>query len=269
MSANISPLATTLTSRMHALHPLSSATGILDIGCGAGTLTRQILDTQAHLLPPTATLTAADYSAAMVSAVQSLRTTRLATLSPDTPQHEAWTRLSIQQLDAHDTSTHIPDASQSHIVAGHVYFLLQNPRLALLDAHRALSKTGIIALSVGQRAAHIDALTTALSQVNPTAEPFRVFNPPWDTEAGVKAELEASGFVEVETFEVEMEMGFEDPEEFARTLLMMPVAKNAVQGWEEEEKESLVGVFAKELVARGGEERKLAGASIVALARKR
>ena len=260
--------ARALVSRMDALHPLINATGLLDIGCGTGSIISHILDTYASSLPKTCTLIAADYSPDMVASTKALRSKRLTAAQSNTPTAGVWSSLAVHELDAHDTSSAIVDCSLSHVLAGHVYFLLANPQKALHDTYRALTVNGILAISVGHQAAHADALEAAIECVKPGSR-FSMLFPPWNSEVGIKVELETCGFVDIETFVVEEEMPFDDIQDFAKTLMWLPVVKNVVQGWEEREKDTLIREVMKELEARVQEGGKLGVSSIVALAWKR
>ena len=259
-------METSLTVRkmiaaMNEKAPFADATGILDNGCGAGGIISHILDEYGSEIPESATLLAADYSAAMLEKVDEVKGVKISS------GHKIWGRLETKNLDAHDMSA-IADGSLSHITGGHVYFLLFDPRKALKEAHRVLRPGGALAVSSGKSGQHIDVLQDAVETIRPGTQ-LRMLSEPWKSEVGAKGELEATGFTDVQTFAVDSEVKYGSHSEFARMLLLMPVMKNVTEGYDEQEKERLHAEVVKNLHAvNPAEPGALTGSSVVAVARR-
>ncbi|KPI40410.1 CRAL-TRIO domain-containing protein C3H8.02 [Cyphellophora attinorum] len=234
------PTTKRLIARMDEVYPVREATGILDNGCGAGALISYILDEYGSQLPPDATIIGADFSEHMVKALSDKQKTRI-----DGGQ-EVWKRLQPRQIDAHDLSSVIGAGSLSHVVAGHVFFLLADARKALRQAHLVLQSGGILAISHGYESQHIDAIQDAVESVRPGTQ-LKMVRKEWSTEEATKAELEECGFEDVEIFFVDNEMGYEKIDDFASMLVRMPVMQNVVDDYSTDEKQRLVQQLAGNL----------------------
>jgi ubiquinone/menaquinone biosynthesis C-methylase UbiE len=257
------PTTKCLIARMNETCPLREATGILDNGCGAGALISYVLDEYGQQLPPDATIIGADFSEHMVKALSDKQKTRV-----DGGQ-EVWKRLQPRQIDAHDLSSVIEAGSLSHVVAGHVFFLLADARKALREAHHVLKSDGVLAISHGYESQHIDAIQEAVESIRPGTH-LKMVRKEWSTEEATKQELKECGFEDIEMFFVDNEMGYEKIDDFANMLVRMPVMQNVVEDYSTEEKERLVQRLAKNLRAMNPEEPgKLKGRNLVAIARKR
>lgn len=272
---NVGETTKRMITRMNELSPFASATGIFENGCGGGSLTTYIIDTYGSSLGDSNTrLLAGDFSPSMLSKLEDTKTSRLESLNSGdaaaAATHRAWSKLEIHHLDAHDLRPVVPDAgSISHVTAGHLYFLLDDPRKALRETHRILvPRTGVIGISSGSpHSQHIHALQNAVETVRPGTN-LRMIKEAWSSEELIRGELEATGFVDVETFFVAAEMPYESHAGMAGMLLAMPVMKEVVEGWSEEEKGRLLEVVVGELrKANAREPGVLRGGSIVAVAR--
>lgn len=254
-------MGTTLRRMIHRLNersPFATASGVFDNGCGTGAVISYILDAFGREIPDSATVSAADFSQHML---EKLGEAKGANVSAG---KQVWDRLQLHNLDAHDLST-IATGSVSHVTGGHLYFLVSNPRQALKETYRILGQGGVLALSSGKNSQHIDALHDAVEIIRPGTN-LQLLQEPWASEAGVKNELEASGFVDTETFLVEAEIRYETHQDFAKTLLVMPIMKNAVESYSEDEKKRLLVTLVEALCSRNSAEPgTLTGTSIVAL----
>lgn len=251
-----------MIARMDEISPLCEAVGILDNGCGGGAVISYILDAYGQQLPSDTVIIAGDFSEHMVNAVRNKQNGRIE------EGHDIWKRLQPRQLDAHELSTKLSPNSLSHVVASHVYFLLENSQKALQETHTVLRSGGILASSTGCGSQHIDAMEQALESVRPGTN-LKMIREDWATEDAVQAQFRDSGFEDIETFVVDSEMSFQNHEDFARMLMIMPVMRNAQEGWTDDEKEAVVQkvmqiIQKMEPNAPG----KLKGRNIVAIGRK-
>ncbi|KEF58900.1 uncharacterized protein A1O9_03743 [Exophiala aquamarina CBS 119918] len=243
--------------RLNERSPFATARGVFDNGCGTGSVISYILDVFGSEIPDSALVSAADFSRHML---EKLRETKEANVAAG---KQVWDRLQLHNLDAHDLST-MADGSVSHVTGGHLYFLVSNPRQALEETYRILSKGGVLALSSGKGSQNLDALHDAVEEIRPGTN-LQLLQEPWSSEAGVKNELEACGFVDTETFLVDAEIRYETHDDFAKTLLLMPIMKQAIESYTEDEKKRLLVKLVQALRSRNSAEPgTLTGTSIVA-----
>lgn len=257
----VGPALRKMIERLNELSPFATASGVLDNGCGSGAVISYILDTFGSEMPSSSSILAADFSEHMLEKVRETKQARVS------KGKEGWDRLELRNVDAHDLSA-FHDGSVSHVTGGHLYFLLDDPQKALKETYRILSAGGVLATSGGSWSQHLDALQDAVEVIRPGTN-LRLIRPNWATEAGVKNELETAGFGAVETFLIESEMQYKTHEDMASTLLVMPVMKNAVEGYDENEKARLHTEVVKNMRSKNpAEPGVVKGASIVALGRK-
>lgn len=240
------PTIQMMVHRMNESYPFASAKGILDNGCGWGGIVSHILDAHGDQIPQAATLLAGDTSEAMLQSLREKRDTKIANVTSATTKN-SWSRLTIQNLDAQDLAS-ISENSLSHVTAGHLYFLLPKPILALRETYRVLTPNGITALTTSQSAQHVTALQDAFERVKPGTN-LQMLKEPWSSVDGLKRELEAVGFVDVEVVTIETEMKYDtgNIEGFVDMLLGMPVLSDTLAGFDEEERGRLNGVVVEEL----------------------
>ena len=267
MSKKITPMqATPMTQRMIArmdeLFPWSQATGILDNGCGPGGIITHVLDTYGDQIPANASISAGDYSQPMLDVVAEKQTAKIK------HGHDIWQRLELKHIDAHQLTSGIPPNSLSHVTAGHVYFLLDDSREALRETLKALQPGGILALTSGSSSEHVVAIQDAVEHVRPGTN-LTLIRPEWATEKNVQHELQETGFVGIETWAAQSDVEFSDHDEFARMLMKMPVMKNVLEGYSDEEREAVVQKCVEYLKEKcPSAPGKLKGENIVAVGRK-
>jgi len=124
---------------MDSALPFSSATAILDVGCGPGTAVALLVNEYGSQIPSSARLIASDFSKGMVEALNQRKKEREG-------ESEVWKRLETAVYDAQDLSGG-KDGDISHIMASLVYFMLPNPRKGLEEARRVLKPDGVLALT--------------------------------------------------------------------------------------------------------------------------
>ncbi|KAH0023356.1 S-adenosyl-L-methionine-dependent methyltransferase, partial [Aureobasidium melanogenum] len=191
---------TKLVGMLHTLSPFDTATTILDIGCGPGSATSQLISTHHNILASNTQLLATDFSRGMVSIVQQVRDFELENLQEGT-EKSTWTRVVPLVMDAQDLRPLLDD-SVSHIIANFVIFMTDDPPKALQEAHRVLKNGGVFALSSWHRMDWLDYLVIAASHVFPALgkpTPQRPeFPAQWASVDGVRDLLEDAGFKDVQ-----------------------------------------------------------------------
>ncbi|KAH0136920.1 S-adenosyl-L-methionine-dependent methyltransferase, partial [Aureobasidium melanogenum] len=198
-----SPMSVPITKLVGMLHTLSSfdtATTILDIGCGPGSATSQLISTHHNILPSNTQLLATDFSRGMVSIVQQVRDFKLENLQEGT-EKITWTRVVPLVMDAQDLRPLLDD-SVSHIIANFVLFMTDDPPKALQEAHRVLKNGGVFALSSWHRMDWLDYLVIAASHVFPALDKPTPQKPEfpaqWASVDGVRDLLKDAGFKDVQ-----------------------------------------------------------------------
>jgi ubiquinone/menaquinone biosynthesis C-methylase UbiE len=206
--------------------PLSSATAILDIGCGPGNATAQLLNTRSTSINPATTYIASDFSRGMVLQTTKLRDSKLdeASSSPSSPSSSSpsssspvisaeeknlWKRVVPLVLDATALSP-LLDNTFSHIIANHVFFLTNNPFKAVQEAYRVLSPNGVMACSSWHRTTWLDYLGLAATRLFSDLDkspPDRLELPAeWSNVERVSEQLSNAGFKDIRTEYVETAM---------------------------------------------------------------
>ena len=202
---------TAMLHRTDSIEPLSSAHAILDLGCGPGTVTQQLLDTPSFAIPASARLVAGDLSPGMISVLTAVATEKAALPI----SHPVWKTLQSIVLDIQDLSR-FPSATFSHILAAFIFWFAPDPRGALREARRVMTRDGVLALTSWHDILWIRELNAIATQVRPS-RPARWFVPEaWASVEGVRAELEATGFVDVDIEYVDTAFPVRDYEDFVR-----------------------------------------------------
>lgn len=260
-SFKVGPAVQQMIARADQLYPFSEARGVLDNGCGSGSIISYILDEHGSKIPDSAVLIAGDFSDSMLDAVRTRKQTAIES------GRDVWKRLEVRKLDAHDLRG-LDDESMSHITGGHLYFLLEDHQQALREAHRVLCPGGIIGMTSGKSSQHLDALCGAVEEVRPGTN-LKLIKEPWSTQESVNGELEACGFKDVEIHLVPSSMSYTDVSEFSDGLLKMPVMKEATAGFSESELDRLRATLIDNLNTIDVDHRRtISGINIVAIGRK-
>lgn len=122
--------------------PFSTASTILDIGCGPGTLPTLLFRKYGEQIPQTTKLIATDFSAGMVEAAKMRKEKEMQ--SDDVHAVKCWARLELDVMDAQNLEK-LATNSVSHVMGSLVYFMLPEYKKGLSEAHRVLSDDGIFA----------------------------------------------------------------------------------------------------------------------------
>ncbi|THX02878.1 S-adenosyl-L-methionine-dependent methyltransferase [Aureobasidium pullulans] len=190
-----------LIELLDTLTPLSTASAILDVGCGPGAATAQIIDTHSANIDTATQLLAGDFSIGMVRLVSQLRKTKLAELSVG-HERDLWTRVTPLVLDATDMRP-VLDQSVSHIIANLVFFMTENPAKAVAESYRVLSQNGVMACSSWAKMAWMECLAIAADRIfPPLGKPVPAmpqFPVQWASVEGIEQQLANAKFRDIHT----------------------------------------------------------------------
>ncbi|KAM0714974.1 hypothetical protein Q7P37_009439 [Cladosporium fusiforme] len=203
----------TLLKHTNSLLPFSRATAILDNGCGPGPVISRLITAYNHELPQTTSFLAADFSEGMIAQVEASKRTAIAAGGPES---EIWSRVETRILDATDMKS-VPDASQSHVLAGWVYFMTPDPQKCLTESLRVLQPGGVLACTAWESSQWLTLMYT-LSDVRPDLSiPSLPKN--WSDLDLLRGELETAGFREAKAERVAVKMQFEKHETLVDWLI--------------------------------------------------
>ncbi|KAJ3328438.1 hypothetical protein HDU93_001479 [Gonapodya sp. JEL0774] len=264
---NANPITPTIINLIHsanAARPFSSATRILDVGTGTGSVVEALLSTHNTDLPPTTQIVASDFSAGMVAIVQKKAQDLVA------EGNEAWKRVQPTVMDAQDMSA-VESSSVSHITSSMVLMLVPDGTKAVHEMHRVLQPHGVAAISTWEKVGWMEIAAQAVGRVKPGQE--HVFKLPlaWSTPAGVRSVLEQAGFVDVHVSSHPTFLSVVNPREFSDFFIKgsNPGTLMLVDGMSEEEKGRAAEVLHDMLLERFPDGAgNLEGTAIVATARK-
>ncbi|KAK6006769.1 hypothetical protein QM012_005777 [Aureobasidium pullulans] len=191
---------TKLVEMLQTVSPFDKATTILDVGCGPGSATSQLISTHHDIIPSNTQLLATDFSRGMVSIVSQVRDFKLGSLQDGT-EKSTWSRVVPLVMDAQDLHPLLDDFV-SHIIANFVLFMTDDPPKALKEAHRVLKSGGVFALSSWHRMDWMDYLVIAASHAFPTigkpTPQMPEFPAQWASVDGVRELLRDAGFKDVQ-----------------------------------------------------------------------
>lgn len=195
--------------------PFSTATAILDTGCGVGQVLGRIIDTFGDSLPATTRFVAADLSPGMIEAVKQ-RQTQAQHSNDGGSGAGVWERVEPVVWDAQDlAAAGVPDAAFSHVTAGLLLFMVPRPHDVFVESFRVLRAGGVFGLTSFRSVGWMDLIDKALGAVKPGTGLASV-PAPWASTEAVRAQLEEAGFTQVEVEEVQTFYEFTDPEAMTR-----------------------------------------------------
>jgi len=209
--------------------PFASASSILDIACGPGTVYSTLLDSSITL-NPNAPLLGNDISPSMIANLHETIASH--------PNDPRWTRVHAIVEDA-TSMTSIPSSSQSHVLSALGICNIPSSDAALLEVRRVMAPCGVFSMTSIAKAAWMTDVMGILGNFYPTrAVPFT--SAKWRTKEGFAAELERNGFVDVLVEEAELRMGFASPEEIVETLWrVLPFIPSLTEGMRRDEIEGV------------------------------
>ncbi|KAI1820252.1 S-adenosyl-L-methionine-dependent methyltransferase [Xylaria intraflava] len=216
-----------MADHVEKLLSFSSATTVVDMGCGPGQITDAVLSKYEAILPPSAKVVGADSIEQMLAQYSGRKQREIAN------GHAYWQRAEAVQTDIHDCAA-FADDSVSHMLAGFVVFLVPEPAKAVQAMKRTLAPGGVLAIS-SWRGSEWQDLMYYPKKVRPDLI-MPILPTTWTSEEGVRQQLEAAGLKDVTVVETEGYMPFEDHDEICRFILTkMPLAARAIQQMTDDE----------------------------------
>ncbi|KAK3675468.1 hypothetical protein LTR78_004551 [Recurvomyces mirabilis] len=251
-----------MLERANVLKSFSTASGILDNGCGPGLVMTYLLRDYGSQISKDCTLTCSDFSEGMVKQVQ-VSKEKYTAADPNSP----WARLDTKVQNAMDLKE-IADGSQSHITAGFVYFMTPDPQKSLSESLRVLSPSGVLALSAWKSSQWLD-LMNLLTEVRPD-KILPTLPEAWTSTGGIEGEMRKAGFKDIETYEVVVDMPYQSYDSFADFMITkMPHIIALSKDMSKEEMAKYKDLFIEKMKGMcATEPGVLHGMSLVALGRK-
>lgn len=258
------PPAQNMAVAANTAYPFSSASTVLDIGTGPGQIPSAILQAYGTSLPASSRLVASDFAVGIIEQLELRKKSEVE--NGDT----LWAKLETKICDATDLSS-FADGSVSHAFAGFVLFMVPQARVALGEIHRVLTDQnggGFFALSSWQHSEWAE-LMGFVSKVRPDKF-MPQFPSTWSTVEGLRGELEATGFREVQVYPVDTYMPFEDHDEIARYILTeFPVMKRLTGDMTRQELEKTRDLMVEYIKSRHPvAPSRLVGTALVGIGRK-
>ncbi|PQE16176.1 methyltransferase family protein [Rutstroemia sp. NJR-2017a BVV2] len=253
----------TLFAQMDRVKPFSTATAILDVGCGPGVTLSRLIEKYGEQVPLDARLIALDFSAGMIEQVQKMQKEKQV-------QNPIWSRVEGKVGDA-QVLDGIDDASISHITGTMVYNLVEDGRRALEAAYRVLRPEGVVGMTLGKSAEWMDMMAEAAHHVRRDSAPTYQFPKGYGTLDGIKSEFEIVGFSAEFVESMEISIDVSDPKPFVDTFIRgkNPGAMFFVGDYSEAELDAFVDFLLGLIGERcKGESKRLRGEAIVAVGKK-
>lgn len=242
--------AKAITSVANKAVPFSSATHVLDVGCGTGDLVAQIIASHSPL-PKSCKIVASDLSPGML------------TQTSARGAKEGWKGVEYKVLDA-KKMTELEDESFSHVLSNFALYFLDAS--AQEESYRILSKGGVFVSTYMVKAQWMELLHP-LSIVRPEKKipgGYEAFGNP----GVVKGIFEAAGFKDYEQVEIPVWCKFEDAVEIVDFILAsMPFLNPITADLTTEERKRWRELMV-EYVEREYPDKVLKGKAIVGMGRK-
>ncbi|KAK4150308.1 methyltransferase [Chaetomidium leptoderma] len=234
-STNTKPVGAIL-DRLNALRPFRDAFGVLDNGCGPGTIMARLIDKYGASLPRSCSLICTDYAPGMINQVVEAREKQ--------EPGSIWARVDARVLDALDLNG-IGDNSLTHVAAGLLYNLTTDPHKCLSECRRVLQPNGVLAASAWEGNEWLEMM-----QVLPIIKPElqSAVKAKWTSVSAMKADLEQAGFREVDVEPVPVQVPFQSHDLFVDTLLTyQPRMVSLLRDFSEQQKATLRKLLIEEM----------------------
>ncbi|KAI1144989.1 S-adenosyl-L-methionine-dependent methyltransferase [Nemania diffusa] len=253
-----------LLERLNTISPFTTATAILDTGCGVAQVLGSLLGTYGASLPAETRLVAADLSPGMISMVDGRRETEISA------GNATWGRVETAVWDAQNlAAADVRDDTFSHVTAGLALFMVERPQDVLAETRRVLCNGGLFGMTSFRSAGWMDLIDEALDAVKPGSRlpPIPTM---WSSTESIARQLEGAGFRDVTAEELKVYYEFEDPEAITRfNVANIPSVKMVTANFSAEEEETAIQWMLKWLTEKFPRGKgKLEGIAIVATGTK-
>lgn len=167
-----------------------------------------VLDNYGHDLSTECLLTCSDFSEGMIEQVRQTKSKQVAA------GDKHWSRVETIVSNAMDMSA--ASDTQSHILAGLVYFMTPDPQKCLSESMRMLKPGGVLGLSSWEDSQWLEMmrqLTVVLPERKVPELPKE-----WSSSGAVQQELNIAGFVDVSSKPLTVYMDYKSHAELAKFL---------------------------------------------------
>lgn len=219
--------AQAMVEGVNQLVPFSTATLIVDMGCGPGQITDAVLQKHSAELSSTARVVGADNNPQMLAQYAERKEREL------NEGKEHWRRVETMQTDIHDCAE-LTDDSVTHMLAGFVVFLVPEPVKAVEAMESKLIPGGVLAFSAWE-SNDWQELMYYPKKVRPD---LVMPTPPvdWTQPDGLRKNLNKIGFSKIQVEQTEGYWPFTDYDEICRFILTkMPLAARTISQMSDEE----------------------------------
>lgn len=202
--------AQAMAKRANELLPFSSATTVVDMGCGPGQVTAAILQEYASALPAAARVVAADNSPQMLAQFAARKQKEEAGGS------ESWARVETVTTDIHNCAE-FDNESITHLLAGFTLFLIPEPLKALESIKLKLASGGVFAFSAWESSDWQDLMYYPKKVRADLDMPYLPND--WTDPESVRKTLQDTGLQDVEVVQTEGYWPITDYDETCRFVL--------------------------------------------------
>ncbi|KAH8674204.1 S-adenosyl-L-methionine-dependent methyltransferase [Xylariales sp. PMI_506] len=262
-----SPSIGKLFNLAEPLRSISTATAILDDGCGTGNVMSRLIREYADKLPTGVRLIASDYSKGMVDYVRKRKE------QPENASNPFWQRLETYVLDVQDLSPAIAPASLSHVFSNLVFMVVEDCPKPIKAAYEALEVGGVLAFTMLVSIEWIDIWRYAKEEVDPDGEEWGLSIPAgWRDQDNVEKLVKDAGFTTVQLERQELPMNH-TPETLKAFLTRFinssnPLTAKLFGDVSEEKRQKAVDLITESVVKDKGEEIVLKGLLQIVIAKK-
>ncbi|CAN8098923.1 unnamed protein product [Discula destructiva] len=216
-----------MAKRVNEMLPFSSATVVVDMGCGPGQITAAVLQGHSRVLPSTTKVIGADNNPQMLAQYTDRKQRELDN------GNDSWERVEVLTTDIHDCAAFV-DESVTHMLAGFVVFLVPEPVKAIEAIRSKLAPNGVFTFSAWESSDWQDLMYYPI-KVRPDLVMPRL-PADWTQADNVRKHLQDTGFRDVEVVQTEGHLPFTDYDEICRFILTkMPLAARVVARMTDEE----------------------------------
>lgn len=209
-----------MAERVNELLPFTSATTVVDMGCGPGQITAAILQYYASALPTAARVVGADNSPQILTQYVARKQSEV------DGGNESWGRVETVATDIHDCAA-FDNETVTHMLAGFVIFLVPEPLKAIEAIKSKLTPGGIFAFSSWESSDWQELMYYPMKVKAGLVMPRLPKD--WAEPESVRKNLQETGFQNVQIVQTEGYWPITDYDEVCRFILTkMPLAARVI-----------------------------------------